>query len=314
MRVVFLGTPQFAVPCLAQLSEAGYEIPGVFTQPDRPQGRGQQVGIPPVKQKALELGLPVYQPERIRRPEAIELLRGLQPEALAVVGYGQILPQAVIDIAPLGAINVHASLLPKYRGAAPIQWAIANGELETGVTTMKIDAGLDTGDMLERWSTAIGPDETAEELSERLAQAGARLLHSTLSGLRLGSIHAVAQNHSEATLAPLLKKEDGQIDWTMPAAVIHNRVRGLRPWPGCYTTFRGQLFRIWRTKPDTLEPLEGPPGTLIAQRRRLLVVCGEGSGLELLETQLEGKKKVSGEAFLNGQRLIYGERLGESKN
>lgn len=313
MRLVFLGTPAFAVPTLHAVVEAGHEVVAVFTQPDRPKGRGQALALSPVKQRALELGLTVHQPERVRRPEVVELLRGMDAEAMVVVGYGQIIPQSIIDLPRLGIVNVHASLLPKYRGAAPIQWAVANGETETGVTTMRINAGLDTGDMLEKWSTPIGPDETALEVGERLAVAGARLLVSTLEGLRSGTIQPEPQRDEEATLAPVLKKEDGQIDWTRPAGEIHNRIRGLLPWPGGFSSFRQQLFHIWKSR-VVEERVQEPPGTLRGLRRRLLVACGGETAIELSEVQLEGRKRVMGEAFLNGQRLQDGERLGESKN
>src|SRR5579872_4077649 len=248
MRLVFLGTPAFAVLTLERMVEAGHEVIEVVTQPDRPRGRGQHPAPPPVKEAALRLGLPVFQPERVRRPEAVEHLRALASEAMVVVGYGQIIPQTVIDLAPLGIINVHASLLPKYRGAGPIQWALINGETRTGVTTMRIDAGLDTGDMLLKQETEIGPEETAVELGQRLAVMGADLLVKTLDGLQRGTITPVPQNSAEATHAPLLKKEDGVIDWNQPAAAIHNRVRGLQPWPGASTSFRDGILHIWRSR------------------------------------------------------------------
>src|SRR3954453_12948242 len=244
MRLAFLGTPAFAVPTLERIVEAGHQVVSVLTQPDRPRGRGQQPAAPPVKEAALRLGLPVYQPERVRRPEAVEHLRGFGVDAMVVVGYGQIIPQVVIDLAPLAIINVHASLVPKYRGAGPIQWAIVNGETRTGVTTMRINAGLDTGDMLLKAETEIGPGETAVELGARLAPLGADLLIETLKGLAAGTIVPEPQDDAQATLAPILKKEDGRIDWSRPAAEIHNRVRGLLPWPGGYTSFRGQILHV----------------------------------------------------------------------
>ncbi len=311
MRLAYLGTPRFAVPSLEALVGAGHDVAVVFTQPDRPKGRGQQTTASPVKEAALRLGIPVHQPERIRRAEAVELLRSLGTEVMVVVGYGQIIPQAILDIPPLGIINVHASLLPKYRGAAPIQWAIANGEQVTGVTTMRIDAGLDTGPMLMKVETPIGPEETALELSQRLADFGAGLLIETLSGLKTGTVQPIPQNHAEASLAPILRKEDGLIDWRLPAVVIHNRARGFLPWPGVYTTFRGQHLQIWKARPVVDVPA-ADPGTLHPARRRLIVACGEGTSLELLELQMEGRKRLSGEAFLNGQRLGENERLGDT--
>jgi methionyl-tRNA formyltransferase len=240
MELIFLGTPTFAVPTIERIVGAGHRVSAVFTQPDRPKGRGGQLNASPVKQAALRLGLPVHQPERIRRPEVVEQLKQMRPDAMVVVGYGQIIPQTIIDIPPRGIINVHASLLPKYRGAAPIQWAVANGETRTGVTTMKIDAGLDTGDMLLKWETGIGPEEDALELGNRLAEAGAELLVETLRDNPL----PVKQDPAEATYAPILKKEDGEIDWNWPAEKIFNRSRGFLPWPGAYSFFRGQLFHI----------------------------------------------------------------------
>src|ERR1017187_7932341 len=238
MRLIFLGTPAFAVATLEAVVKAGHEVAAVLTQPDRPRGRGQNAAASPVKQTALALGLTVYQPERVRRPEAVEYLRGIGCDAMVVVGYGQIIPQVVIDLAPLGIINVHASLLPKYRGAGPIQWAIVRGETRTGVTTMRIDAGLDTGDMLLKAETEIGPEENAVELAARLAAMGAELLVETLGGLRAGRIVSGKQDDAQSTLAPLLKKEDAAIDWTATAQAIHNRVRGLQPWPGAQTRDR----------------------------------------------------------------------------
>jgi methionyl-tRNA formyltransferase len=298
-----MGTPAFAVPTLERIVETGHEVGAVFTQPDRPKGRGQKEAMPPVKEAALRLGLTVHQPERVRRPEVIEQLRGLSPEAMVVVGYGQIIPQAILDIPPKGIINVHASLLPKYRGAAPIQWAIARGETRTGVTTMKIDAGLDTGDMLLKWETEIGLEETAVELGERLANAGAGLLERTLAGLE--DIVPEKQDQTQATYAPILKKEDGRIDWSMSAGEIVNRVRGLLPWPGCYGSLRGQRFHIWKAK-----QAEGlfQAGDLKVDGKRLFAGC-KGGAIELLEVQLEGKKRMTAAAFLNGFALNGGETL-----
>jgi methionyl-tRNA formyltransferase len=311
VRVVFMGTPAFAVPTLEKLVAAGYEVPLVVTQPDRAKGRGGALAAPPVKEAALRLGLEVYQPERVRRPEAQARLAEIKPDCMVVVGYGQIIPQPVIDIPPHGIINVHASLLPKYRGAAPIQWAIAHGETRTGVTTMRIDAGLDTGDMLRKAETDIGPDETAVELSARLAEMGANLLVATLSGLESGSIMPVKQDSSQATLAPILKKEDGRIDWTRPAAEIHNRVRGLLPWPGAYTSFRNQILHVWKSR--VVAAGGDTPGRL-RPGKKLIAGCGESSALELLEVQLEGRKRMSGDAFANGQHLSENELLGATEN
>ncbi|MEI9814471.1 MAG: methionyl-tRNA formyltransferase, partial [Acidobacteriota bacterium] len=298
-----MGTPQFAVPSLERLVAAGHEVIAVFTQPDRPKGRGQKDAMPPVKEAALRLGLPVHQPLRVKAPEVVAQLAGWAPEAMIVVGYGQIIPQTILDIPPKGILNVHASLLPRYRGAAPIQWAIANGETRTGVTIMKIDAGLDTGDMLSKWETGIGSDERSPELGARLAAAGADLLVETLA--RLATIRPEPQDHASATWAPVIKKEDGRIEWTRPASEIVNRMRGFTPWPGCYSSLRGSRFHVWSAK---VVERELSPGVLQAENRRLFAGCGQGS-LELLEVQLEGKKRMVTAAFLNGFTLQAGEVL-----
>jgi methionyl-tRNA formyltransferase len=310
MRLIFLGTPAFAAPTLEAIVAAGHKVRTVVTQPDRPSGRGQHLMPPPVKEAALRLGLTVYQAERVRRPEAVEHLRALGAEAMVVMGYGQIIPQVIIDMAPRGIINVHASLLPKYRGAAPVQWAIINGETRTGVTTMQIDAGLDTGDMLLKAETGIGKDENAVELGKRLAAMGAELLVETLYGLERGTIQPQKQDPAAATYAPILKKEDGLIDWSQTAPAIHNRARGLEPWPGAYTRFRGQTLHIWRSQ--AWETGGGPPGCL-AGLKPPRVFCGSGS-LELVEVQLEGRKRISAADFVNGQRLNEHDYLGEPEN
>jgi methionyl-tRNA formyltransferase len=303
VKLVFLGTPAFAVPTLERCVAAGHDVVAVFTQPGRPSGRGQKQTMPPVKEAALRLGLAVHQPERVRQPEAMERLRALAPEAMVVVGYGQIIPQAILDIPPLGVINVHASLLPKYRGAAPIQWAIARGERLTGVTTMKINAGLDTGDMLLKWETPIGEEETAIQLAERLAPAGAELLLQTLKNIH--TITPEPQDDAHATYAPILRKEDGHIDWKRSAREIHNRIRGFQPWPGGYGFLRGRRFNIWKAR---VENQAMQPGTLHTKGGRLYAGCGEGA-LELQEVQLEGKKRMDVRAFLNGFALQEEETL-----
>lgn len=317
MKLIFLGTPQFAVNSLDRVISAGHEVMLVITQPDRPKGRKQELAASPVKQAALRHAIEVYQPERVRRPEVIERLRELAPEAMVVVGYGQIIPQAIIDIAPLGIINVHASLLPELRGAAPIQWSIARGYAVTGVTTMRINAGLDTGDMLLKWETPIGPEETAPELSQRLAEAGAELLLRTLDGLEAGTIQPIAQNDAAATFAPIIKKDNGAIDWNHPAESIHNLIRGLQPWPGAFTSFRGQSLHLWRSRltdpPPANQCRDAAPGTLFtrsAPEQGLFAVGGDGAALELLEVQLEGRKRMPAGVFANGHRLTQNERLG----
>lgn len=290
-----MGTPAFAVPSLERIVAAGHEVLAVFTQPDRPKGRGQHDAMPPVKEAALRLGLAVHQPERVRRPEVVGQLRGMAPEAMVVAGYGQIIPQAILDIPPMGIVNVHASLLPKYRGAAPVQWAIARGETRTGVTTIRINEGLDTGGMLLKWETEIGAEETAVELGERLAAAGAVLLVRTLA--ELPSIEPEPQDDSQASWAPILKKEDGKIDWQLPAREILNRIRGFVPWPGAYGFLRGQRFHIWKAAAGKVAL---PSGALLVVNRKLYAGCGDGSSVELREVQLEGKKRMQAAAFLNG--------------
>ncbi len=309
MRVVFLGTPEFAVPSLRALAST-HHVLAVFTQPDRPKGRGNKLSPSPVKAAAETLGIPIYQPERIRRAPNPELLASFAPDLMVVVGYGQIIPQTIIDIPKHGILNVHASLLPKYRGAAPVQWAIANGEIRTGVTIMQIDAGLDTGDMLFAHLISIEPDETAPSLSARLADVGADLLIETLNQLELGEVHHEKQNEAEATYAPILKKEDGSIDWSRTAQQTYNRLRGFTPWPGAYTSFRGAQLLVVRARPAECNALS--PGAIEAAKPRLLVGCGGGTALELLEVQLAGKGRMSAEAFLNGYRPRDNEMLGES--
>ncbi len=308
MKAVFLGTPEFAVATLERMLEAGIEVTAVVTQPDRPQGRKQEMIPSPVKAAALRHGIPVYQPERIRRPEAVAYLGTLAPDVMVVVGYGQIIPQSVIDIAPLGIVNVHASVLPELRGAAPIQWAVARGYAKTGVTTMCIDAGLDTGDVVDTWETEIGPEETALELSPRLAVAGADLLVKTLAGLADGTAKRIPQDNARATWAPILKKEDGRIDWRMSAKEIHNQVRGLLPWPGAYTVFRGQTMQVWRAR-MTDRRWDLAPGSLIREHG-VFAVGGDGVALELLEVQAEGRKRMAADVFANGSRLVDAEQLG----
>ena len=299
-----MGTPAFAVPSLESIVAAGHDVAAVFTQPDRPKGRGLQGAMPPVKEAALRLGLAVRQPEKVRRPEVVAQLRGMAPEAMVVVGYGQIIPAAILEIPPMGIVNVHASLLPKYRGAAPIQWAIARGETRTGVTTMRINEGLDTGDMLLEWETEIGAEETALELGERLAAAGADLLVRTLA--ELPSIRPEPQDDLQASYAPILKKEDGKIDWQLPSRQILNRIRGFVPWPGAYGFLRGQRLVIWKAAAGEAAL---PPGALRVINRKLYAGCGDGSSIEMREVQLEGKKRMQAVSFLNGFPMAADEVL-----
>jgi methionyl-tRNA formyltransferase len=331
MKLVFAGSPRFAIPTLERLLAAGHEIRAVITQPDRPVGREQLLQPSPVKETALKLGLTIHQPEKIKSDAAKELLTSLSPEAIVVVGYGQILPPWLLELPRYGCINLHASLLPAYRGAAPIQWAIVNGETKTGVTTMLMDPGMDTGPVLLQWETEIGPEESAIELAERMSVAGAGLMLETLKGLESGKLTAQPQDNSRASRAPLLKKEHGLIDWNLSAREVFNRVRGFLPWPGAYTSFRGQKLQIWRAKPDelpanpsreslpraqsrgegaVLPPVHAPsPGELIVGRNDLCVVCGGGTTLALLEVQLEGKRRMPVAEFLRGARPSNGERF-----
>ena len=313
MKLVFCGTPQFAVPSLRALLDAGFEIPLVVSQPDRPSGRGMQVAPTPVKQVALEHGVEVVQPEKIKNNlEFRAQLEQIAPEAIVVVAYGRIIPQWMIDLPPLGNINGHASLLPKYRGAAPIQWAIASGETVTGVTTMRIDAGLDTGDMLFKRETAIQPEDTAVTLAPRLAALTAESLVETLPALKEGRIQPQKQDEAHASLAPILRKEDGLISWERTATEIWNRLRGFQPWPGAYTTFRKRNLTVVGARPTApLNQKKVEWGTILVQDGRVMVGCGEDTVLELLEVQPEGKKKMAGRDFLNGYRPQTGERLGQ---
>lgn len=311
LRVVFCGTPEFALPALERLLAAPeIGIEAVLTQPDRPRGRGLTPEAPPVKRRAEQAGLPVLQPTRMTSADVLEFFQRVAPDAVVIVAYGRIIPASLLSVAPLGWINVHASLLPKYRGAAPIQWAIAEGETRTGVTTMLLDAGLDTGPILLQRETAVGPDETAPELSRRLAEMGGELLIETLRGLREGSITPRSQDHQQATLAPPLRKEDGRIDWSWPARKIYNRMRAFVPWPGTYTMFRGQLCHLWgRPVPSPPVSASVPSGTLVEAGGNLLVACGEGSWLQVETVQLAGRRRLRAEEFLRGARLRAGERF-----
>jgi methionyl-tRNA formyltransferase len=308
LNLVFCGTPRFAVPTLDNLVEAGFPVRLVVTQPDRPKGRGLELDASPVKQRAVQLRLPIVQPEKIKNnDEFCAHLNALKPDAIIVVGYGRIIPQWMLDLPPLGNINLHASLLPKYRGAAPIQWAIARGETITGVTTMRIDGGLDTGDILLQKEIPIAADDTADTLAPKLAAVGAGLTVETLRGLQAGSIDPRMQDQAAATLAPILKKGDGLIAFTRPAGEILNRMRGFQPWPGAYTRFRGKTLQIWRA---AVANRRLPARELQVEGERLFAGCGQDTSIELLEVQLEGKKRTSAAEFIRGYRLQSGEKLG----
>ncbi|HYK34370.1 methionyl-tRNA formyltransferase [Alloacidobacterium sp.] len=311
MRLVFCGTPRFAVPTLKALLHAGHDIQLVVTQPDRPSGRGMSLLAPPVKQAALEAGLSVVQPEKIKNnAEFRTQLEAIQPEAIIVVAYGRIIPKWMLDLPRHGNLNLHASLLPKYRGAAPIQWAVANGEPVTGATTMRIDEGLDTGDMLLQRELPVAPDQTAEDIFPLLAEMGAPLMAETLEGLNADTITPKKQDDSLATLAPILKREDGLVDFERPAMGIYNRWRGFQPWPGAYTLFRGKKLVLHRMMPMELRGEQSVPTEVRVERNRLFVDCSENSRLEIFEVQPEGKKRMAAADFLHGYQLKSGDRLG----
>ena len=306
MRVVFMGTPAFAVPSLEALANSDHEVVGVVTQPDRPKGRGQAVVPCPVKELALAKGLPVSQPEKIKSPEFLQQLSDWKPDVIAVTAFGRILPKAILDLPPMGCVNVHGSLLPAYRGAAPIQWALIHGDAETGITTMLMDEGMDTGAVLLQQTVSIEPEETSLELGARLAKVGGALLAETLTRLAERSIVPRAQDHTRATSAPLLKKEDGVIDWTQSATEIANRIRGLSPWPGSYTFHREHRLIIWKGR---VEAQGGPgrsegqrPGTILAVgQKSFWVETGEGR-LEVLEVQPANKNACPWNSFFKGMR------------
>ena len=313
LRLVFCGTPEFALPSLrALVSNDNFQVEAVVTQPDRPRGRGGETSASPVKEFALENGLYVYQPEKIRDDSALGFFKRMAPDVVVIIAYGQIIPQRLIEIPRLGWINLHGALLPKYRGAAPINWAIVNGETRTGLTTMQIDAGMDTGPILLQKEIEIGPEETAPQLSRRMAEAGAPLMVDSLLGLANGTILPRAQDSSQATKAPLLKKEHGNIDWNLTAREIYNRIRGFDPWPGAYTFFRGQQCAVWGKPvvagagPATMQSTASA-GQILADGAGIYVVCGGSSLLRLESVKLEGRGKVSARDFVNGARLKAGE-------
>jgi methionyl-tRNA formyltransferase len=312
VRLLFCGTPQFAVPTLKHLlAQADFELLAVITQPDRARGRGNQISSSPVKEIALAAKIPVLQPEKIRAPEVQELLQSYSPDFIVIIAYGQIIPAPLLPIPKHGWINLHASLLPKYRGAAPINWAIVNGETQTGLTTMRIDAGMDTGDILLQRELEIEAKETAPELAARLSEAGAPLMVETLRGLAAGKITLRPQDQSQATLAPMLKKDDGRIDWNRNATEIYNRMRGFTPWPGSHSVFRENSCHLLG-EPVSNKKSDAPPGTLLLEGGEWLIACGGATLLRLLAVQLEGRNRVSALEFANGARLKFGERFGHS--
>jgi methionyl-tRNA formyltransferase len=309
LNLVFGGTPHFAVPTLEKLVEAGFRVALVVTQPDRPKGRGLELVSSPIKQAAEKLGLPIYQPEKIKQNEELRAkLEAVHPDAIIVVGYGRIIPPWMLQLPEHGNINLHASLLPKYRGAAPIQWVFANGETVTGVTTMRIDEGLDTGDILLQQKLAISDKDTAETLAPRLAAIGAELMIETLRGLEAGTIRPQKQDNGQATLARVLKKEDGRIDFGRSAQEIYNRFRGFQPWPGAFTSFRGPGLNITVIE---LASERVPQAQLLVRNGQLFVGCANNSAIELLELQPAGKKRMSARDFVHGYRPQTGEKVGE---
>jgi len=306
-RAIFFGTPEFAVPTLRALADIA-QVVQVVTQPDRPKGRGMKLAPPPVKVLALELGIPVVQPTKVRTVDFAESLRALQADVAVVVAYGRILPAGVLAAPRLGCVNVHASLLPKLRGAAPIQWAIVRGERETGVCLMCMDEGLDTGPVFARRSLEIGADETSAQLAERLSALGAELLRDELPPYLAGERSAVPQVHALATLAPILRKEDGAVDWSRPAAAIHDLVRGFSPWPSAYTFLGGLRLKLHRTQLADERAGNTPGEVLSADREGIVVACGEGA-LRLLEVQAEGARRMTGGEFVAGHPVPAGSKL-----
>lgn len=310
MRIVYMGTPDFAVGCLETLIQAGYDVVGVVTQPDRPKGRGKKLQPPPVKITAKKYDLPVYQPEKIKTPEFISQLKELAPELIVVVAYGKILPAEILYLPPLGCINVHASILPKYRGSAPIHWSIINGERETGITTMYMNEGMDTGDMILTAATTIGNNDTVGELHDRLAVLGAKLLAETVTLIEQGQAPRTPQNEAEATYAPMLKREHELINWQQSAKKLHNQIRGMNPWPGTYTTWQGKVLKIWRAEVLTQHTDQRPGTVVVAEHGEIIVQTGQGC-LALREVQLQGGKRLATRDFLCGNKMDLGTSLGE---
>lgn len=309
MKIVFMGTPDFSVPTLEAMIEAGHEVIAVMTQPDKPKGRGKAMAYPPVKEKAIEYNIPVYQPVKVREESFVEVLKEIQPEVIVVVAFGQILPESILNIPEYGCINVHASLLPKYRGAAPIQWSIIDGEQKTGITTMYMDVGLDTGDMLLQEEVMITPEETGGSLHDKLSILGGRLLVETLEQLEAKTIHRRKQDDSQSNYAKMLDKTCGLIDFHKSAEEIERLIRGLNPWPSAYTSYDNKTLKIWRSKVRP-ELSEGKPGEIIqVTKKEIVIQTGEGA-LSILELQLEGKKRMTAEAFLRGYKVTIGTILG----
>lgn len=311
MRIVFMGTPDFSVPTLETLVSSRHEVVGVVTQPDKPKGRGKEIQMSPVKECALKHGIPVYQPVRAREESFVEEMRALNPDVMVVIAFGQILSQELLDLPKFGCVNIHASLLPKYRGASPIQWAVINGDEETGITTMQMAAGMDTGDILETAVIKLDPKETGGSLFDRLSLMGGDLILSTLDGLEKGTIKAVPQDDAQATYVKKIPKSMGEIDWTMSAAEIERLVRGLNPWPSAYTHWNGKMLKIWEA--EVLSQAEGgeeraPSEVLEADHDTLKIQTGDGV-LKITSLQLEGKKRMDVASFLRGYPVAVGSRM-----
>jgi methionyl-tRNA formyltransferase len=303
MNLVFMGTPDFAVPALQALLSAGHSVLGVFCQPDRPKGRGHKLCPPPVKEEALKHGIPVYQPQSVKNGEALEILKNLNPDCIVVVAYGKLLPKEILTLPKYGCVNIHASLLPKYRGAAPIQWAVLNGDEKTGVSTMQMDEGMDTGDILLTDEMEIPWDMTAGELFEALSPMGAELILKTLKGLEDGSITPIPQNHEAATHAPMLDRSLSALDWSRPAKELHNLIRGLNPWPSAKTQINGKAMKIHASQ--VLGPCKGVAGQLM-EEKQLVVCCGDGVALRLTQVQLDGARRMGDEDLLRGHSFEKG--------
>lgn len=304
MNIVFMGTPDFSVPCLKRLIDDGHNVQAVFTQPDRPKGRGNHLAPPPVKELALQHGIPVYQPEKLRKSDALEILKEISPQLIIVVAYGQILPQSIIELPQYGCINIHASLLPRYRGAAPIQWCVLNGEKKSGVTSMQMDAGLDTGDMLLSAECEIGENDTAEDLHDRLSVLGAEVMSKTIDLLEKGKLNPVKQDDSLSNYAPMLTKELCPIDWSESAQQVHNKVRGLYSWPCATSELDGRTIKIHKTQ--LCGKVNGKAGQVVESGKKLVVACGDGQGVEIVTLQAQGKKAMSAQDYMRGNPIEKG--------
>jgi len=309
MKVVFMGTPDFSVPVLETLVREGHDVAAVVTQADKPKGRGKEIQFPPVKTAALEHNITVYQPAKVKAPEFVEILKGINPDVMVVVAFGQILSREILDIPKYGCINIHASLLPELRGSAPIQWAIIEGKKVSGVTTMYMDTGIDTGDMIEKKEILIEDDETGGSLHDKLSEAGAELIVSTLQKLEAGTAVRTPQDHEKSTYVKMLDKQLGKIDFSMDAEYIERLVRGLNPWPSAYTGFEGKTLKLWKTAAEPKQYAESP-GTVVAVGRDSITVATGKGGLVIKELQLEGKKRMSTEDFLRGNKVTEGMVFG----